>query len=431
MRFLLLNQFYPPDPAPTGWYLHGLARELVRRGHQVTVLCSRRSYDGGSAYPAREFLDGVEVQRLAATGFGRRGFAGKLTDYSTFYLSLGAALFSDRTKPDLVLSLTTPPYIGLLAKCAAWRYGCGHAHWIMDLYPDVIFAHQMTDDAGPVSQLLRSLTRLELEGAGTVLCLGARMAQKVANYVVAEKGVTPVTSVPLWSDPDLAPWPADAGNPLRAGRKWDAADVIFLYSGNMGLGHRFGEFLETARRFEGASPRWVFSGGGKRRGEVEAFARQNPDTRIEFLDYVPQCQLRAHLCAADVHLASLDPAWQGLIVPSKIQASFATARPVLFVGGHQCETADWIQESGGGWVVEQDDLDGLFAAVTQALDPAERQRRGQAACEFARKNFRMSTNCAQIARLLERGVHPQPLNHPAVLELNPIAARNQNLTQVL
>jgi hypothetical protein len=44
MRFILLNQFYPPYAAPTGWYLHGLARELVRRGHFVNTLCSRCSY---------------------------------------------------------------------------------------------------------------------------------------------------------------------------------------------------------------------------------------------------------------------------------------------------------------------------------------------------------------------------------------------------
>jgi hypothetical protein len=92
MRFLLLNQFYPPDPAPTGWYLHGLARELVGRGHHVSVLCSRRSYDGKDSYPRRENLEGVEVSRLPATGFGRRGFVGKMADYGTFYFSLATGL---------------------------------------------------------------------------------------------------------------------------------------------------------------------------------------------------------------------------------------------------------------------------------------------------------------------------------------------------
>ena len=61
MRFLLLNQFYPPDVAPTGRYLHNLARELVARGHGVDVLCSRARYDHGKPLPPAE-LDGARVE---------------------------------------------------------------------------------------------------------------------------------------------------------------------------------------------------------------------------------------------------------------------------------------------------------------------------------------------------------------------------------
>jgi hypothetical protein len=68
----------PPDPAPTGQYLRDLAQVLAERGHEVKVVCSRRSYDGRHAYPQRVIEKGVEVCRLSATGFGRKGFAGKL-----------------------------------------------------------------------------------------------------------------------------------------------------------------------------------------------------------------------------------------------------------------------------------------------------------------------------------------------------------------
>jgi glycosyltransferase involved in cell wall biosynthesis len=438
VNFLLLNQFYPPDAAPTGWYLHGLARELVRRGHSAKVFCSRRSYDGRDCFPRREKLDGVEVSRLPATGFGRRGFAGKLADYCSFYLSLAGALLLDRSKPDLILSLTTPPYIGLLGKAAAGKFGCRHAHWIMDLYPDVMFAHKMTPDDGLVFRFLQKLTRFQLRGAEAVISLGPCMTEKVAAYDEEQESevrgqrsevrsqrsaisgqrleagsltsdLCPLTSspssrrtwIPLWSDPELAPWPANEMNPLRSERGWADQDVVFLYSGNMGLGHRFAEFLEAARQLGASGPRWVFSGGGRRRREIETFATSHPAARIEFLDYVPRNRLRSHLCAADVHLASLDSAWQGLIVPSKIQASFAVARPVLFVGGDDCETAAWIQESGGGWVVGEDDLGGLLKAVEQAVNLDERQRRGQAAFAFARTHFQISENCAHIAQILE------------------------------
>src|SRR5436190_16094946 len=99
MRFLLLNQFYAPDPAPTGQYLHGLAEALVQRGHEVKVLCSSQSYDGTARYPRHSNLNGVEILRLPATGFGRRGLPGRISDYLSFYFSLLMALLFGRSRP--------------------------------------------------------------------------------------------------------------------------------------------------------------------------------------------------------------------------------------------------------------------------------------------------------------------------------------------
>lgn len=402
MKLLLLNQFYPPDPAPTGQYLHDLGKVLVERGHQVRVLCSRRSYGSTETYPERETRDGVEIIRLPATGFGRRGFIGKLVDYGTFYGSLFTSLLSRRGKADVILSLTTPPYVGLLGKWAACRHGARHAHWIMDLYPDVMFAHGMARNDGLLFRMLQKLTRYQLRGSQFALALGPIMAEKVANYL---QHSTLNLQRPLWSNSKLSPWLGGKPNPLRAERGWTENEPVFLYSGNMGLGHRFQEFLEAAKRLGPTGPRWVFAGDGKRRAEVVAFAKSNSSARIEVLGYAPSSQLQAHLCSADVHLASLDPSWQGLMVPSKLQGSFAVGKPVLYVGSRQCETAAWIQQSGGGWTVAENDIDGLIHAVKEASDPNRSRERGLAAWRFSQAHFQMTKNCAQIAELLENNGH--------------------------
>jgi colanic acid biosynthesis glycosyl transferase WcaI len=415
VRCLLLNQFYPPDPAPTGQYLHDLAQALVARGHEVQVLCSRQSYDGTHTYLRQEELDGVAVSRLWATGFGRRGFLGKLTDYATFYGSLTFALLFARRSPDLVLSLTTPPYLGLLGKLAAHCHRCRQADWVMDLYPDVMFAHGLTRQDGLLFRVLAKLSRFQLRRSTPIIALGPNMAARLARYVATPNSATPVTWLPLWSDVALTPWPETEPNRLRTERHWPTQEPVFLYSGNMGLGHRFTEFLEAAQRLGTGGPRWVFAGGGKRRGEIEAFARNQSSARIELLPYAPKARLREHLASADVHLMSLDPAWQGFMVPSKLQASFAMGIPVLYVGGQACETATWIQESGGGWVVGSNDLPGLLSAITAALDPVERKKRGRAARAFAEQHFRRATTCTQLALLLEAVVSPAPLG-PAIPE---------------
>jgi glycosyltransferase involved in cell wall biosynthesis len=387
LRILLLNQFYPPDVAPTGLYLHDLARELVARRHQVHVIASRRSYDGDGLFRSEELLDGVRVHRVAASGFGRTSSLGRLADYASYLL--GGAARRMTFDADVVVSLTTPPWLGLVARLGAGR----RIHWIMDLYPDVLHAHGIRAPLGV-------LTRLELAGARRVVALGDTMRLRVARYAR-----DPV-ALPLWHAPGLAPWPDGEPNPLRAARGWRDGETVFMYSGNMGLGHRLGEFLSAAGRLGPSGPRWIFAGGGAQRHVVEEFRQSHPAARIELFSYASNADLRASLCSADVHLASLDSRWQGVMVPSKIQGIFAVGRPVIFVGGDDNEIAQWIRESGAGWIVRENDIDGLLAAVAAA--PAERVRRGAAALDFARRRFAPAESVARLAELIEDARPPGP-----------------------
>ncbi len=394
MRLLLLNQYYPPDVAPTGRFLEDLALALVARGHEVHVICSRRSYGSPERYPREEERHRVHVHRVAALGLGRRGHVARLLDYVSFMLLAGLRALRV-PRPDLVLALTTPPYVGVLAKLVASLRGGAHAHWIMDLYPDALVAHGMLRPTRLASGGLRALTRWQLAGARAVICLGPFVAGRVAAYLAPGAKADVVA---LWARAE--PMPAKS---VRADRGWSADELVLMYSGNMGLGHRFDEFLRAAAQLGPTGPRWAFVGDGPRRGEVEAFAGHHPEARVELLPYVDGERLAASLTSADVHLVSLARAWQGVIVPSKLHAVFALGRPVLFVGPRENEIAQWIEESGGGWIVAEDDVADLLAAVAQAGHSGERRRRGEAALAFAGSHFDRAKNVERIVERLESG----------------------------
>lgn len=404
MNFLLVNQYYPPDTAPTGQYLHQLARTLVARGHEVTVVCSRRAYNGTGVYPAEEILDGVRVRRVSGTGFGRVWGMGKMLDYATFYAALASRLLARSLRADVIVALTTPPYVGWLSGVAARRKGARHAHWIMDIYPDVLAANGSLSPTSWIYRLLAALTRRELSGSSVVVALCDEMAERLRGHLgqpADDRSV--VQSLPLWHESALQPWPAVGAPPVfRAEQGWGERDLVLMYSGNMGRGHRLGEFLEAAQRLR-QDPRvqWVFAGGGKRRGEVAEALSANPGLHARLLPYAPAERLREHLASADIHLVSLDAAWQGCMIPSKFQGIFAVGRPVLFVGGRANSLARWIEESGGGWVVPENDVEALLAAIDAARDPDERRRRGAAARAFAERRFDPARNLADLAGWLE------------------------------
>ena len=176
-----------------------------------------------------------------------------------------------------------------------------------------------------------------------------------------------------------------------------------MYSGNMGRGHRFGEFLAAAQS-TAADPtvRWVFAGGGRRRGDVEQFAAAHPEAGLELQPYADADHLAAHLLSADVHLMSLDKRWEGCMIPSKVQAICQLGRPILFVGGRDNSPARWIEQYEAGWVVDQDDTAGIQAALESARDPFERSRRGANAQRLAREQFDAKRNRNRLCDLIEQ-----------------------------
>ncbi len=434
VHLVLLNQYYPPDEAPTGLMLEAVARQLAAQGHEVTVLASEGGYAGGGA-PAEiggstAAPAGLRVLRIGATKFGRGSVVAKLVDYASFYLGVTWRLLTLSPRPERIVALTTPPYLSVLARLASRLRGADHAHWVMDLYPDVMVAHGMMRDASLPHRLLAGLTRLGFGGdrCSAVVTLGPDMEERVARYL---EDRARVHAVPLWATGAMADggWPMEDGGSqvagasrsrpcpehlapvfeqmdeqaesLRRDRGWADDELVLMYSGNMGLGHRFSEMLKSGNA-EMLKGRMVFFGGGKRRGEIERFMADHPEAPVELHDYVARGQLSAHLRSADVHLASLEPSWDGCMVPSKLQGIFAAGRPVIFVGSGESSIGRWIRESGGGWVVAPNDLNALQAAIAEASDPAERDRRGEAAAAFAREHFDPGRNAQAVAELLAK-----------------------------
>src|SRR5262249_13089233 len=129
-----------PDCASTAQHLTDLAESMAARGCECHVLASRSRYQPGAPKPpAHEIRAGVQIHRVAATSLGRRGTWARMTDYLSFYAS---ALLKAFIMPrfDVVVTLTTPPIIGLIGALLKRLKGTRHVYWSMDLHPDASLA---------------------------------------------------------------------------------------------------------------------------------------------------------------------------------------------------------------------------------------------------------------------------------------------------
>jgi glycosyltransferase involved in cell wall biosynthesis len=94
------------------------------------------------------------------------------------------------------------------------------------------------------------------------------------------------------------------------------------------------------------------------------------------------------MAAADLHLVSLRPEMEGLIVPSKFYGIAASARPVGFVGDPDGELARLVSEHDCGFVVPAGRGDLLAEAIRAlAADPDRLQRQGMNARQLLDAHF--------------------------------------------
>lgn len=391
------NQYYFPDVASTGQHLTDLAEHLVGCGHQVTVVCSssrytRRGEGSGpdatgtrgtarsARAPAHEVRNGVTIRRVRGPGFGRRYALGRMADYLCFHLLAGLALLRAARRADIVVTLTTPPLLGVWGALAQAWMGVRHVAFVMDLHPDAEFELGVLRRESFTGRTLAWLDAWALRRADRCVVLGRYQGERLrAKGVVRER----LAVIPIWNRADEVAPVSHAENPLRSRRGWQDRFVA-LYSGNAGLAHSFEEIVEAAERLQTSEPDvlFAFSGGGPRLPEVRAEAQRRGLANIVFLDYVARDELRLALAAADVHLVTLRRALAGVAVPSKVYAAMASGRPVVYVGPRRSEVAESLTAADAGLVCRPDDGVALADALARLRhDPglcAEMGRRGRA-----------------------------------------------------
>jgi colanic acid biosynthesis glycosyl transferase WcaI len=177
--------------------------------------------------------------------------------------------------------------------------------------------------------------------------------------------------LPNWADCESIKPVASAANLLRSTWKLSPYFVVG-YSGNLGRAHEIETLLNAIREIEDAEVstpprvpiRWLFIGGGVLFEHMRKEATLRRLQSIEFHGYQPRQRLSESLSAADVHIVSLRPELEGLIVPSKFYGVAAAGRPTIFIGAPDGEIARLIDRHACGVSIATGDGPGLAKAVT-------------------------------------------------------------------
>ena len=362
MRILIINQPYWPDVVATAQHMADWTAHLAAKGHTVTVIASRSVYgQQGAVLPKVETHAGVEIHRVGSNLFRKGRILTRLVDFGLFHVR---ALWKAMTLPrqDVVVCLTTPPFIGVVGMLVKFFRGSRFVQYEMDLYPDIAIALGTIKKGSMAAGFFEWVHCRVLRAADRVIVLGRCMARVVASKGIAAEKMVLVT-----------PW-ADPGEIRAVGHEENAfcerhnlqGKFVVMYAGNLGLGHDIQTMLAAMERLrDDAGVQFVFVGGGRRMKEIGAAVEGGKLGYVTLLDYMPREDLGEMLCAADVHVISQGEGTCGLIVPSKLYGILAAGRPSIYIGPGGTEIALTLAEGDCGTVLMPGDVEGFLAAVAR------------------------------------------------------------------
>jgi glycosyltransferase involved in cell wall biosynthesis len=386
----------------TAQHLADWSEHLISRGHDVTVISSRSVYgQQGANLPKRDSYKGVKIYRAGSNLFKKGRILTRLIDFGLFHaLALHRSLILPRQ--DVVVCLTTPPFIGVVGMLTKSIRGSKYIQYEMDLYPDVPIALGVMRKNSLTSRLFEAIHRKLLRSADRVIVLGRCMQKVIESKNIPAAKLALITP---WADPDqIAPVPRDT-NPFRLQHNL-AGKHIIMYSGNLGLGHDIATMQQAILQLQNSpDPRdqachFVFIGGGRRMQEIERFVAEHRLTNLLLLDYQPREQLAETLSAADVHLITQAAGTSGLIVPSKFYGILAAGRPSIYIGPPDAEVACVIAESNLGTLTQIGDVPALLAAIRQTQNTPLASFEPRARETLAR-SYSRQVNTAKLTALVE------------------------------
>jgi len=388
VKICFFNRSYWPDQSATGQLLTELAEDLVDRyAHEVTVVAGRplnapiEDRAGWRGVVVREAHQGVNIRRANGTRLRPGRFVARATNYLSYVAAATVASFAiDR--PDVVVSLTDPPILGLAALWMARRTGARFVYICEDIFPEVAtLIEDFQNNA--VNASLDRANRYLLRHADAIVALGDRMRRRL----VEEKDADParVHVIHNWADCDqVLPGPKDNAFAIAHGL---VDRFVVMHSGNVGLSQNLEVLIEAADLLR--SKEWLtiaIVGDGSKRRALEAMAAARGLVNVRFFPYQPKALLHDSFAAADVFVVSLKSGLEGFIVPSKVYGILAAGRPYIAATDPSAEPAAIAREGGCGLLAAPGDPAALAGAILALHDdPVAMREMGVRARRVARQ----------------------------------------------
>ena len=346
MRVLIISFWYKPEPVHKP---HDLAKELVIRGHEVTVITGFPNYPKGVIYPEYnlglfkiEIIDGVKVIRIPFFVDRSLSVIKRIFSYLSFSLMALIAGISLIKRHDLIWTYQ----LGLPGFLLSIVRRMPLVHEVQDLWPE----WGMNIPGGIKKWLFHILNKQEI-----LIYKKAVRIITISNgfkRVLNSKGVdiAKIEVIPNWADENYF-YPSEKDEEL-AKKEGLGKRFCIMYVGNIGVAQGLDNVIYAADLLrEREDIEFVFIGEGTEKVRLVNLVKKLNLYNVKFLGYKPPSLIAKYTAGADVLLIHLkdNPAYE-ITVPSKTLAYLALGKPIL--AACKGESASLIKNLNAGITCE-------------------------------------------------------------------------------
>ena len=387
MKVIYFHQHFSTPKGSAGIRSYEMARRLLVRGHQVTMVCG--SYGGGETGLSQPFVggrrrgtvDGIDIVEFDlaysnADGFVKRG----LTFVKFAMRSIGLA-FTEQY--DVLFATTTPLTAGIPGIFARWLRGKPFVFEVRDLWPELPRAMGVIRNP-LVLWAMGVLEWASYRSAHRLVGLSPGIVEGIAHRGVPRDHIA---SVPNGCDlgifaGEVQPWrPAEV----------HASDLMAVFAGTHGMANGLDAVLNAAVELKHRGRddiKLVLIGQGKLKAGLQERAAREGLGNVVFHDPVYKAKLAGLMAATDLGLQILAnvPAFYYGTSPNKFFDYIAAGLPVL--NNYPGWLAEMITEHRCGFAVPPDNPAAFADALEQAAaDRDALKAMGQRGCALAETQF--------------------------------------------
>ena len=379
-KSLWILNHYAISPDMSGGTRHfDLARELVKKGHEVTIFASgfdhhTRQYlkiKPGEKMRVEEY-DGVRFVWVNTIPYTKNDWRRVLNMLSYGWRVLRCS--RGLPKPDAVIGSSMHPFAALAGWWLARRYKAKFIFEVRDLWPQTAVDMGAMKKNSLPAKLLYAWEKFMYNKAEKIIVL-----LPYAKDYVASRGISPEKVFWLPNGVNLErfdhPAPLEEGSEVAEVFEQYRDKFKVVYTGAHGVPNGLDVIVEAARLIQEKSENihFILIGEGTEKSRLKEKTQSLELTNITFCEPIPKQAIPSALLAADCLVYSI-PAFNIYRYGVSLNKSFdylASAKPVVMAGNPQNNI---VEEANAGIAVEPENPEALAEAIIKIYElPGEKR----------------------------------------------------------